>query len=199
MISVTASVGLLSFLNVKSTLIIIEVIPFLVLAVGVDNIFIMTQAFQRENLKDDEDFEMKVGQVLGHVGPSLLLAVVAECSCFFLGALTSMPAVRIFAVNAGLALLIDFILQLVVFLPILILDLRRQIANRYEVFCCFQGEKYEELETSVSESQEVKEGLLHKFFKHAYTPFITKDSTRFFIVSLSNIFFNIILLFYYRL
>ena len=44
--SVTSSLGAFSYANVPATLIIIEVVPFLVLAVGVDNIFILVQTFQ---------------------------------------------------------------------------------------------------------------------------------------------------------
>jgi len=39
--SVAMSVGICGFLHVKATLIITEVIPFLVLAIGVDNVFII--------------------------------------------------------------------------------------------------------------------------------------------------------------
>ena len=46
LLSVAASVGFYSYLNVPMTLIIIEVVPFLVLAVGVDNIFILVQTYQ---------------------------------------------------------------------------------------------------------------------------------------------------------
>ena len=46
LLSVAASLGFFSFVGVPATLIIIEVIPFLVLAVGVDNIFILVQTFQ---------------------------------------------------------------------------------------------------------------------------------------------------------
>ena len=46
MLSVVCSIGVYSYLGVPLTLIIIEVIPFLVLAVGVDNIFILVQAYQ---------------------------------------------------------------------------------------------------------------------------------------------------------
>ena len=45
-VSVTTSIGLYSFMGVPLSLIIIEVIPFLVLAVGVDNIFILVQTYQ---------------------------------------------------------------------------------------------------------------------------------------------------------
>ena len=44
--SVACSIGVFGFLGVPATLIIMEVVPFLVLAVGVDNIFILVQYFQ---------------------------------------------------------------------------------------------------------------------------------------------------------
>lgn len=50
-LSVSSSVGLLSLLGVKTTLIIAEVIPFLVLAVGVDNVFILVHELDRQNLR----------------------------------------------------------------------------------------------------------------------------------------------------
>ena len=46
LLSVAASLGMYSYMGVPATLIIIEVVPFLVLAVGVDNIFILVQAYQ---------------------------------------------------------------------------------------------------------------------------------------------------------
>ncbi|KAG5646429.1 hypothetical protein DXG03_003479 [Asterophora parasitica] len=48
-LSVSSSVGFFSFLGVKVTLIIAEVIPFLVLAVGVDNVFILVHELDRQN------------------------------------------------------------------------------------------------------------------------------------------------------
>lgn len=44
--SVTCSLGIFSYMGMPLTLIVIEVIPFLVLAVGVDNIFILVQTYQ---------------------------------------------------------------------------------------------------------------------------------------------------------
>jgi len=45
-LSVAASIGLLSYFRIKTTLIIIEVVPFLVLAVGTNNLFILTHAYK---------------------------------------------------------------------------------------------------------------------------------------------------------
>ncbi|ESK97466.1 vacuolar membrane protein [Moniliophthora roreri MCA 2997] len=49
-LSVSTSVGFFSLCGVKVTLIIAEVIPFLVLAVGVDNVFILVHELDRQNL-----------------------------------------------------------------------------------------------------------------------------------------------------
>ncbi|RDB23148.1 Niemann-Pick type C-related protein 1 [Hypsizygus marmoreus] len=49
-LSVSSSVGFFSLIGVKVTLIIAEVIPFLVLAVGVDNVFILVHELDRQNL-----------------------------------------------------------------------------------------------------------------------------------------------------
>lgn len=47
--SITSSIGIFSYAGVKVTLIIAEVIPFLVLAVGVDNVFLLLAELERQN------------------------------------------------------------------------------------------------------------------------------------------------------
>ncbi|CAG9788893.1 unnamed protein product [Diatraea saccharalis] len=131
--SVVCSVGMYGFIGVPATLIIVEVIPFLVLAVGVDNIFILVQTSQRDARLPDETVAEHIGRTLGTVGPSMLLTSASECVCFFLGALSDMPAVRAFALYAAAALLVDFLLQVTCFVALLALDTRRHIDNRY---CC---------------------------------------------------------------
>ena len=43
LISVTCALGITSYCGLPATLIVIEVVPFLVLAVGVDNVYILVQ------------------------------------------------------------------------------------------------------------------------------------------------------------
>ena len=54
LLSVMASIGIFGFANIESTLIIFEILPFLVLAIGVDNIFILVQTYQREKRRPYE-------------------------------------------------------------------------------------------------------------------------------------------------
>lgn len=164
--SVISSVGLFGFVGVPATLIIIEVIPFLVLAVGVDNIFIMVQTHQRGQRRNGETPAEYIGRTLAKVGPSILLTSVSESCCFFLGSLSDMPAVKAFALYAGMALLIDFLLQITCFVSLLHLDTLRQAANRFDLFCFLRGSK-KEVPDDVAQK-----GFLYFIFKKLYVPFL---------------------------
>jgi len=139
LLSVVSSVGFFSYCQVPATLIIIEVVPFLVLAVGVDNIFILVQTFQRSHRRDGESVEGQVSRAVGKVGPSMLLTSLSESIAFYLGALTSMPAVRVFSLYAAQAVLIDFLLQISCFVSLLTIDARRQEARRLDLCCCVKS------------------------------------------------------------
>ncbi|KAM8715427.1 hypothetical protein ACLKA7_002475 [Drosophila subpalustris] len=151
-----------------------KVIPFLVLAVGVDNIFILVQTYQRDQRRTDETIEQQVGRVLGRVGPSMLLTSVSECCCFFLGGLSDMPAVKAFALYAGVALLIDFMLQITCFVGLFTLDIKRKEENRLDI-CCF-------IKCKKSDSVHNTEGLLYKFISGAFVPLLMKKVVRAFVM-----------------
>ena len=172
LLSVAASIGVFGFVGVPATLIIFEIIPFLVLAVGVDNIFILVQTYQREPRRSSETHAEHVGRVTGEVAPSMLLSSVSESTCFFLGALTDMPAVRAFALYAGMALLIDFFMQITCFIALISLDTARQENNRWDVFCCKGASK------KYTDTADANEGAMYKLFKHFYAPFLMKKWVR---------------------
>ncbi|XP_031783378.1 NPC intracellular cholesterol transporter 1 isoform X3 [Nasonia vitripennis] len=169
--SVICSVGIFGFVGLPATLIIIEVIPFLVLAVGVDNIFILVQTHQREGRRPDESIPEHIGRTLGQVGPSMLLTSVSESCCFFLGGLSDMPAVKAFALYAGMALLVDFLLQITCFVSLLALDTVRQANNRLDICCFVRGSKKDS-------GEEIVDGILYKIFKVAYVPLLMKKWVR---------------------
>ncbi|KAK0092687.1 hypothetical protein PV326_000847, partial [Microctonus aethiopoides] len=169
--SVVCSVGLFAIIGLPATLIIIEVIPFLVLAVGVDNVFILVQTYQREGRRPNESIPDQIGRTLGQVGPSMLLTSVSESCCFFLGGLSDMPAVKAFALYAGMALLIDFLLQITCFVSLLTLDTIRQRSNRFDICCWIYGSKKDT-------SDEITDGSLYKIFKLFYAPLLLKKWVR---------------------
>lgn len=125
--SVSSAVGIFSMTGKKITLIIAEVIPFLVLAVGVDNIFILCHEYARraDNFKE-ETIEERAAKTLGKMGPSILLSSLSETIAFGLGTLVTMPAVSSFAIVASIAVFVDFVLQVTCFVSCLVLDAYRE-------------------------------------------------------------------------
>ncbi|XP_029633427.1 NPC intracellular cholesterol transporter 1 [Octopus sinensis] len=168
-LSVMMSLGIFSYIGQPATLIIIEVVPFLVLAVGVDNIFILVQALQRDVGDPDEMFECKIGRIVGKIGPSMLLTSLSESVAFLLGALTTMPAVRMFSLYAGMAVFCDFALQITCFISLMALDAKRQKANRLDVLCCIKLKMKNVLGT---------EECLYSLIKNYYARFIMKNYVR---------------------
>ncbi|XP_065515508.1 NPC1-like intracellular cholesterol transporter 1 isoform X2 [Lathamus discolor] len=139
--AVFSAMGLLALLGLPSSLIILEVVPFLILAVGADNIFIFVQEYQQSPRQPGERREHHIARVLAQVAPSLVLCSLSELICFLLGALSSMPAVRTFALTAALAIAFDFLLQISAFVALLALDARREEASRPELCCCCRRDK----------------------------------------------------------
>lgn len=154
LLSVSTSIGLFSMLGVKTTLIIAEVIPFLVLAIGVDNVFLLSNELSRQNSRayialarsgvgfhepnvrfdeDDPDDEIdglprvetRIAKALSRMGPSVLLSASCETVAFALGAIVGMPAVRNFAIYAAGAVVINTFLQMTIFVSAMAIDLHR--------------------------------------------------------------------------
>lgn len=135
LISVTSSVGLFATIGIKATLIIAEVIPFLVLAVGVDNIFLMTHELESVKVSHPNlSVEQRVSRAIGRIGPSILLSSSCETLAFALGASVSMPAVRNFAIYSAGAVCINSMLQLTMFVSALALDQKRVDDDRVDCF-----------------------------------------------------------------
>ncbi|UJR31470.1 hypothetical protein I4U23_018959 [Adineta vaga] len=173
LLSVMSSIGFFSYCGIAGTLIIFEVIPFLVLAVGVDNIFIIVQHFEHTKDENLPSIEIRLATTISRIGPSILLTASSESIAFLLGALTPMPAVQIFSLYAFMAVFIDFLLQITCFVSALALDARRQESNRPDLCCCVSMSTA----SSSNESNEPKtKGLLHQIFTNVWTPLVLGNS-----------------------
>jgi Niemann-Pick C1 protein len=117
--SVFASMGFISFLGIGFTMISAEVIPFLILAIGVDNMFIIKGAIERQ----EETYLIdNVAKGLREVGPSITTAAICEALAFLVGALTKMPALQAFCIQAAVAIVFNYVFQITTFVVALIID-----------------------------------------------------------------------------
>jgi Niemann-Pick C1 protein len=68
-----------------------EVVPFLILAIGVDNMFLISRA-EREVPSYIKDIRVRMAYGLKDIGPSIFAAALCEALAFFIGMLTDVPA-----------------------------------------------------------------------------------------------------------
>ncbi|TPX18801.1 uncharacterized protein E0L32_011480 [Thyridium curvatum] len=177
LMSITSSLGLFSWAGLKVTLIIVDVIPFIVLAVGVDNIFLIVHEFERVNISHpDDEVEQRISRALGRMGPSILFSAITETISFALGAFVGMPAVRNFAIYAAGAVFINAILQVTMFISVLTLNQHRVEDSRADCFPCIQVRAARvhlngsggSMGTRLYEAPE--ESLLQRFIRRRYAP-----------------------------
>ncbi len=119
--SLVISIGLTLFFDFPLSMISAEVVPFLLLAIGVDNMFIIVRS-EKEVSDRIECVEERVALALKEVGPSIFTAAFCESLAFFIGMLTKVPALESFCLIAGIGVFVDFILQITVFCAALTLD-----------------------------------------------------------------------------
>lgn len=162
-----------TFFQFAEILTVLEVVPFLLLAVGADNVFILIMEIQREN-PAGKSIDDIISKVLGQNGPSMMLCAFTEMTVFFIGSLSEMPAVKIFAINAGFAILFNFVLQITGFLAVIKLDMRRQWAKRWDLAFCVKSKIEAKIENGKS--------WIDRFFTEFYTPALMNDFVRFFVV-----------------
>ncbi|CAO2815751.1 unnamed protein product [Amaranthus hypochondriacus] len=167
-LSVLGSVGFFSAIGVKSTLIIMEVIPFLVLAVGVDNMCILVHAAKRQPI--EIPLEERISNALAEVGPSITLASLSEVLAFAVGAFITMPACRVFSMFAALAVLLDFLLQLSAFVALIVLDFKRAEDFRIDCFPCIKISSASE-ESNRGTDQRTP-GFLTQYMKDFHAPIL---------------------------
>ncbi|RNA26124.1 Niemann-Pick C1, partial [Brachionus plicatilis] len=172
-LSVFSSGGFFASIGVPSTLITLEVIPFLLLAVGVDNVYILVQTYQNDERRPAETIEEQISRIVGKVGPSMLLTGTTQSAAFLISALTPMPGVRAFSLYASLAIIINFLMQITCFVVLLTLDAKREQAKRIDLLCCIKLNL-----SAMGDSLQKKKSFLYKFFNKVYTPILFNNVVR---------------------
>eukprot|EP00850_Spirogloea_muscicola_P012084 SM000077S21558 [mRNA] locus=s77:255081:266054:+ [translate_table: standard] len=168
LVSVLAAVGLCSALGVKSTLIVVEVIPFLVLAVGVDNMCILAHTLDRQ--EEHIPLEERVGIALSEAGLSISLASLCEVVAFTVAIAVPMPACRVFALFAAIAVALNYLLQVTAFVALLSLDFKRSEAGRVDCLPWVSSHHEDTPDTESATRSADGRSLLAKYMQDVHAP-----------------------------
>ncbi|KAJ8380776.1 hypothetical protein SKAU_G00015540 [Synaphobranchus kaupii] len=136
-LSVAAGLGLCSLLGISFNAATTQVLPFLALGVGVDDVFLLAHAFSETGQNKRIPFEDRTGECLKRTGASVTLTSISNVTAFFMAALIPIPALRAFSLQAAVVVVFNFAMVLLIFPAILSMDLYRREDRRFDIFCCF--------------------------------------------------------------
>ena len=128
-----ASIGLATYCGVIFSAIQVAMIC-VVLAIGVDDMFVLCDALTRQDRS--LPLRERVGGALKQVGASIAMTSTTDAVTFALVAINAVPGVEAFAINATIAIIFDFLLQVTFFMACLALDEKRTDSGRWDILCC---------------------------------------------------------------
>ncbi|VDM52437.1 unnamed protein product [Angiostrongylus costaricensis] len=132
-ISLVASFGHLFWMGFEF-LPIVTVVPFLVLAIGVDDVFIFIHAFHKTN--DKHPVRERIAETLADAGPSISITSLTNLLSFSIGISTNTPAIYTFCVFISVAVIYDYIYQIFFFSAVLALGGEREARRGNAYLCC---------------------------------------------------------------
>lgn len=115
-------------------------IPFLLLGLGVDDMFVIIQAFnQLPPLKDKNEIQEKIAVTLSNSGVAITVTSLTDLLAFVVGSTTTVPALKSFCIYCGLGIFVVYIFQITWFTAWLVIDQRRMLLNRNACLPCVKN------------------------------------------------------------
>ncbi|XP_063512730.1 protein patched homolog 2 isoform X7 [Pongo pygmaeus] len=143
-LAVASGLGLCALLGITFNAATTQVLPFLALGIGVDDVFLLAHAFT-EALPGTPlqvptvSWQERMGECLQRTGTNVVLTSINNVAAFLMAALVPIPALRAFSLQAAIVVGCTFVAVMLVFPAILSLDLRRRHCQRLDVLCCFSS------------------------------------------------------------
>ncbi|XP_046556236.1 patched domain-containing protein 3-like [Haliotis rubra] len=130
---ILTGIGLVCLCGVKWVN-VVGIMPIMVLAVGVDDMFLMMSAWAETNIHGDEwDIPTRLGHTFTKAGVGITITSLTDFLAFMVGATSDFLSIRNFCIFTGVAMLSCFFFQTTFFAGCMSLQGRRVEASRH---CC---------------------------------------------------------------
>ncbi|XP_053571661.1 patched domain-containing protein 3-like [Bombina bombina] len=180
-LAVLSSFGLLLFCGVPFVITVANA-PFLILGVGVDDMFIMISSWQQTKVKSK--VEERMADTYAEAAVSITITTLTDVLAFYIGIMTSFQSVKSFCIYTGTAILFCFLYNITCFGAFLALNGRREQSNRHWMMCTKLRDQTDSERSSVynaccvggSYDQVTDKEIDHPmtlFFLKYYGPFLT--------------------------
>ncbi|XP_022093267.1 patched domain-containing protein 3-like [Acanthaster planci] len=183
-LAVLSTFGLMSYVGIPY-INVVGSSPFLILGIGLDDMFIMLAAWRQTDTR--WPVEKRMRHAFSEAAMSITITSITDALAFGIGAITFFRSVRIFCMYTGIAVIFDYAYQITFFGACMVLTGQREAANRHCMSCIKVKPKSESKSTaytvfcaggSSQQASDRDEGdtndhALMLFFKNYYGPFIT--------------------------
>lgn len=122
-LSFASSSGIAYLVGAKSAG-IHNLLPFMLIGIGVDDMFVISSAIDQTNPRDSIEKRMQQGMI--HAGASITITSFTNAAAFFLGCTSSIDALSSFCFFCGLGVIALFFSSITIFSAFMVWDLRRQ-------------------------------------------------------------------------
>ncbi|XP_053569875.1 patched domain-containing protein 3 [Bombina bombina] len=191
-LAVLSSFGLLLFCGVPFVITVANA-PFLILGVGVDDMFIMISNWQHTKVKSK--VEERMADTYAEAAVSVTITTLTDVLAFYIGIMTSFQSVKSFCIYTGTAILFCFFYNITCFGAFLALNGRREESNRHWMICTEMKDHADSERSSVynaccvggSYDQVTSTEIDHPmtlFFRKYYGPFLTNIWTKIIVIIL---------------
>ncbi|XP_053569876.1 patched domain-containing protein 3 [Bombina bombina] len=191
-LAVLSSFGLLLFCGVPFVITVANA-PFLILGVGVDDMFIMLSSWQQTKVK--RKVEERMADTYAEAAVSVTITTLTDALAFYIGIMTSFQSVQTFCIYTGTAILFCFLYNITCFGAFLALNGRREESNRHWLTLTKMKDQTDSERSSVynaccvggSYDQDTGKEIEHPmtlFFRKYYGPFLTNIWTKIIVIIL---------------
>ncbi|KAM3719831.1 Protein patched [Dirofilaria immitis] len=203
-----SGLGLCSYMGIHFNAATTQIVPFLTLGLGVDDMFLLLHNYRDVHctIKNSE-----IGILIKETGMSIVVTSVNNIIAFMVGTLLPIPALRSFCSQTAILLTFNLVAIMVIYPAMIAIDLRRRRAGKRDLgFCCAKnfvdekkpGAQPSELNTEkrvirslsradhiypgpppssvrrCSDDKEQKWYTLSGFLQYYYIPFLTMPFTK---------------------
>ncbi|NXQ46769.1 PTHD3 protein, partial [Catharus fuscescens] len=183
-LAVLSSFGLMLFCGVPFVVTVANA-PFLILGVGVDDMFIMIASWEQSlRRKDKSNVKSLLAETYAEAALSVTITTLTDVLAFFIGTWTAFPSVRSFCLYTGTAFVFCYVYTLTFFGAVLVLNHKREQGNRHWLTCMRVDVGEDQAENclynaccigsgSRQPSEPEGEHPMSIFFQKYYGPFVT--------------------------
>ncbi|RXG52107.1 Patched domain-containing protein 3 [Armadillidium vulgare] len=153
-----------------------NILPFLLLGLGVDDMFVFIQAWNNLNFRErEQELCERVGLALKHAGVSITITSLTDFVAFAIGCTTVLPALRYFCLFAAVGIISIYFFQATFFVAWFTLDQRRLEDSRQGLFWCIKLKNWTPNKFSQKDHCQL-------FFQDIYSKFLLKTPVKIFVL-----------------